>query len=75
MATLFKTIVNCETGETTQEPLTQQDLAAIATDKVEADTKRAAIQLAADTKASAIAKLTSTTYQPLTKEEAATVVI
>ncbi len=69
--------VNCETGEVTERPLTAEeiaqreaDLAAFAAQKAE---EEAAAEALAALKASAKAKLVA--GQPLTEEEAATLVI
>ena len=75
--TPLKVIVNCETGETIHEPLTADEIAALAAaaEQAAADAKAqadAAAALAA-LKASAKAKLVA--GQPLTSEEADTLVI
>jgi len=57
MTKLFKTVHNVETGEVTQEDLTADELAAMAADELEAQTKQAAQAKAATDKAALLAKL------------------
>ena len=57
MEKLFKTIHNVETGEVIQVELTESDLAIMASDKVEAETKKVAEEQAKADKAALLAKL------------------
>jgi len=69
--------VNCETGEVTERPLTAEEIAQREADAAAAATRKAEEDAAAEAlaalKASAKAKLVA--GQPLTEEEAATLVI
>ncbi len=69
--------VNCETGEVTERELTQEEIAANAAASAAAESERlvaeAAAQAKADLKASAKAKLVA--GQPLTADEADTLVL
>ena len=69
--------VNCETGEVTERPLTAEEIAQreadAATEATERAERAAAAEALAALKASAKAKLVA--GQPLTEEEAATLVI
>jgi hypothetical protein len=69
--------VNCETGEVTERPLTAEEIAqreANAAAFVEAEAiRQAEAEALADLKASAKAKLVA--GEPLTEEEAATIVL
>ena len=57
MTKLFKTVHNVETGEITQEDLTADELASMAADELEAQTKQATKAKAATDKAVLLAKL------------------
>jgi regulator of protease activity HflC (stomatin/prohibitin superfamily) len=69
--------VNCETGEVTERPLTPEEIAANKAAEAQAEADRAAAeaqaQAKAELKASAKAKLVA--GQPLTAEEADTLVL
>jgi hypothetical protein len=69
--------VNCETGEVTERPLTADELAQREADAAKAEADRAAEQAAADAKAAlkASAKAKLVAGQPLTEEEAETLVL
>jgi hypothetical protein len=71
---LTKVIVDCSTGETTILPLTADEIAQMETDRAQAEAGRAAAEAEAtdkaETKASALAKLTAL---GLTEEEAAAI--
>ena len=73
----MKLVVDCSTGETTEVPLTAEELAQRETDRIayeaEEATRLAAEQALATLKASARAKLIA--GQPLTEEEASVLVI
>jgi hypothetical protein len=75
--TQMKLVVDCSTGETTEVPLTAEELAQRETDRIayeaEEATRLAAEQALATLKASARAKLIA--GQPLTEEEASVLVI
>lgn len=75
--TLKKVIFDCATGETVELPMTEEELAELEAGRIAAEEK-AALETAeaariADLKASARAKLVA--GEPLTEEEAATLVI
>jgi hypothetical protein len=77
MTTLTAIEVNCTTGEVTERPLTeaeiaQQEIDRVANEVAKAEEEATAVALAA-LKASAKAKLIS--GQPLTQEEASTIVL
>ena len=69
--------MNCETGEQTVIELTDEEIAQLEADRLASETKQAELAAAAEAtaalKASAKAKLVA--GQPLTEEEAATLVI
>jgi len=71
MTTLTMIEVNCETGETTERPLTAEEIAQRETDAAEYATRRAQIEAEektkADAKVSALAKLAAL---GLTEDEA-----
>jgi hypothetical protein len=73
----IKLVIDCSTGITTEVELTDTEIAQLEIDAAEAATRKAAEQLAAESlaalKASAKAKLVA--GQPLTEEEAATIVL
>lgn len=73
--TLTKTIVNCETGETTIEPLTAEEIADLEAMRAKAEEEEEAAKAEAEAKAaakaSALAKLATL---GLTEEEAAAIV-
>jgi hypothetical protein len=75
--TPMKIIVNCETGEVQELPLTTEEIAQREADAAQAAEEQAAREAEAEAlaalKASARAKLVAGT--PLTEEEAATLVI
>jgi len=68
--------VNCETGEVIERPLTSEEITQLEVDAAEFATRKveedAAAQALADLKASAKSKLIA--GEPLTAEEAATIV-
>jgi len=68
--TPMKLIVNCETGEQTLEPLSDEEISAMEADALEAEARKiereAEEQAKAELKASALAKLTAL---GLTEEE------
>jgi hypothetical protein len=74
---LTKLIVNCETGEQTVVPLTQEEIADLEVQRIASEARQAEFKAAEEAlaalKASAKAKLVA--GQPLTEEEAATLVI
>lgn len=69
--------VNCETGEVTERPLTADEIAANEDAAAQAEADRAAEKAAADAKAAlkASAKAKLVAGQPLTAEEADTLVL
>lgn len=75
--TLMKTIANCETGEVIERPFTTEEIAEheamAAAEATRRATEAAAAEALAALKASAKAKLIA--GQPLTEEEAATIVL
>jgi hypothetical protein len=75
--TLMKVIVDCSTGETTEVPLTAEEIAQRETDRLAFEAAKAerlaAEEALAALKASAKAKLVAGT--PLTEEEACVLVI
>jgi hypothetical protein len=75
--TLTKLVVNCETGEQTEIPLTAGELAQMETDRVAYEAQEAE-RLAAEAELKALkdsAKAKLVAGQPLTEAEAATLVI
>lgn len=69
--------INCETGEVIERPLTAEELAANEAAAAQAEADRAAAQAEADAKAAlkASAKAKLVAGQPLTAEEADTLVL